>query len=332
MNAPLSSPDNAATAGAAFYDERYAKGYLEEWPERQLQRIDRLVRELDLPLRGRALDFGCGTGVFTAVLKNALPGWELHGLEISSVAVRRARDCLPECTFFVEEDEAAATGPYDFVFTHHVLEHVADLDATWARFAHLSASGAFGLHVLPCGNPGSLEHRICALRVDGVRDGTGGTFFYEDPSHVRRLTTEQLAATARRHGFHTRWSYCANRAYGAADWISDRGHDYVARLCDAAQARGEEGRPELARIGARLDHLVDLKERDRALVRRIAWARERGGAAGITKAFVWQVARSVVSFPLSVFNRRRDAEWQTARGLLEGSEMYVCVQRGEGSA
>jgi 2-polyprenyl-3-methyl-5-hydroxy-6-metoxy-1,4-benzoquinol methylase len=56
-----------------FYDGRYAKkgsfAYMDDWHEEKKQRIVNLIKELDLPERGDALDFGCGTGVLTEVIR-----------------------------------------------------------------------------------------------------------------------------------------------------------------------------------------------------------------------------------------------------------------------
>ena len=40
-----------------FYDERYRDGYMQEWPVSKKQRIYELIKELNLPEAGDALDF-----------------------------------------------------------------------------------------------------------------------------------------------------------------------------------------------------------------------------------------------------------------------------------
>src|SRR5687768_8511453 len=74
-----------------FYDQRYAAGYMGQWPKPKLERIVRLIRDLDLPSSGTALDFGCGNGVFTDVIHRALPSWRVVGTDISTVAIEGAR-------------------------------------------------------------------------------------------------------------------------------------------------------------------------------------------------------------------------------------------------
>ena len=67
-----------------FYEERYVKGYMAEWPVEKKQRIFKIIQQLELPENGKVLDIGCGNGVFTDVIKQALPKWEVYGAEISA--------------------------------------------------------------------------------------------------------------------------------------------------------------------------------------------------------------------------------------------------------
>ena len=58
---------------AEFYDNWYASGYMDEWPADKKERIFEIITALNLPETGEALDYGCGNGVFTEVIKKALP-------------------------------------------------------------------------------------------------------------------------------------------------------------------------------------------------------------------------------------------------------------------
>ena len=84
----------------SFYDQRYSHGYMGHWSVFEKRRIFDLVKELNLPSRGKALDFGCGRGNFTAVIKEALPGWEVFGCDISSEAIAAASSQNKEIKFF----------------------------------------------------------------------------------------------------------------------------------------------------------------------------------------------------------------------------------------
>ena len=92
---------------AAFYDRRYADGYMDDWRADKRRRIFDLIAGLELPATGTALDFGCGTGVFTSILQQALPGWRVCGTDISQLALAKARARFPACTFFAPQDADA---------------------------------------------------------------------------------------------------------------------------------------------------------------------------------------------------------------------------------
>lgn len=113
---------------AIFYDARYTGGYMDDWPRETKRRIAEIVKELPLPKTGHALDYGCGNGVLTEVLREALPGWDIYGTDISPAAVKNARIRYPECNFFEPVTGEVYYKKFDFVFTHHVLEHVYDLE------------------------------------------------------------------------------------------------------------------------------------------------------------------------------------------------------------
>lgn len=170
-----------------FYDDRYSRRYMDDWGLRRKQRIFEIVRDLRLPDIGCALDFGCGNGVWTDIIKKALPSWEVFGTDISTVAISKARERHPHLYFFELSNERGFNGKFDFLFSHHVLEHVLDINETFDAMNRLLRKSASMLHVLPCGNPGSLEHKIASLARNGI-DKKNGRFFFEESGHLRRLT------------------------------------------------------------------------------------------------------------------------------------------------
>src|SRR5262245_28320071 len=96
-----------------FYDDRYVEGYMDDWPDSKKRRVARLLSQLQLGTHGRALDFGCGQGVFTGVLRTSLPQWQIVGAEVSPVALRLAADRVRNCTF-AAADDLTRFGPFDF--------------------------------------------------------------------------------------------------------------------------------------------------------------------------------------------------------------------------
>lgn len=95
--------------GQDVYNNRYEHGYMSEWPEAKKCRVAQLVGHLLLPAKGSALDFGCGVGVFSAVLRDTLSEWDIWGSEISDVALERARERVASVRF-LSSGELVATG------------------------------------------------------------------------------------------------------------------------------------------------------------------------------------------------------------------------------
>lgn len=199
-------PDTLADAATAkrFYDERFAAGYMDRWEAGRMRRIADVLAAIELPAGARVLDFGCGSGGMTRLLVARFPDAVIEGVDISEAAIRsaRTRDGGAGVRFHVLDDDFVRDhrGRFDFVFSHHVLEHVVDLDATVADVASLLAPGGRMLHALPCGNAGSLPHWLCALRASGIDPARGNRFYFEDPSHLRRCRTDDLERAFATHG------------------------------------------------------------------------------------------------------------------------------------
>ena len=41
-----------------FYEDRYEKGYMEEWDDLKKKKVKEVLLDLNLPPKGKALDFG----------------------------------------------------------------------------------------------------------------------------------------------------------------------------------------------------------------------------------------------------------------------------------
>lgn len=298
-------------AAERFYDARYAHGYMEDWPARKLQRVRELVAELELPATGIAVDFGCGNGVFTRVLAEALPGWRIVGVDLSRTAIEKARGVPGPCEFHHSAECPVGEGTADLLFTHHVLEHVEDLGCTWEEMEHLLGRKAHMLHILPCGNPGSFEHELCRLRTDGIDAARAGRFFYEDEGHLRRMTTRQMIDLAAPDGFHLVQAYYSHHRIEAIDWLSGNGVRFVQDLCDASRAVDAAARRRLRRVRRRLLFMAAVKSLAR---RQAAW---------------WSPARALATALCGRWTAQAEREWRRLRCDPAGSEMYLVFHRGE---
>ncbi len=102
------------------------------------------------------LDWGSGRGNYVAWLRKA--GYNAFGAEIRQAASERGkslfaslgldhdrviRPIAPDCRTDLPADF------FHFVFTHYVLEHVADIDAVTTEIARVTAPGGCGFHVYP---------------------------------------------------------------------------------------------------------------------------------------------------------------------------------------
>ncbi len=230
-----------AAAARDFYEGRYAHGYMDRWEAERAERLLGVLRQIELPKGARILDYGCGSGALTALLAQRWPDAEVHGADISSTAVgnARARHGSDRLRFaelnpdFVREQ----AGTFDFVFSHHVLEHVFDLPAAVGDLCKLLAAGGCMLHALPCGNPGSLAHWLCAQRPDGIDTGAGNRFYFEESSHLRRLRSDELAAVFAAHGLALRRASFGYHWFGALRLFTELAPGELFALFDPRRCR-----------------------------------------------------------------------------------------------
>lgn len=305
-----------------FYEKRYEQGgYMDEWPQEKLDRVREIVRGLPLPERGDALDFGCGNGVFTEILREALPNWTVYGADISEVAVRNAQQRYPQCKFFVSDLDNPTQQKFDFVFSHHVLEHVFDIRKTIAEIRFLIKPGGSTMHVFPCGNEGSFEYNICQLRTDGINPNMENRFFFEDEGHVRRLTTDQTSAYMAEAGLELELDYYSNQHYGALDWISGMSVDFIQQFTDPSKAKGDKAKTELLNLRAQLLHLRDQKQLARDP--KAEWMRIINSFKVIVKSSIKLLKYPLAKRKVDQLKAAKQAEWKQAGRKRNGSEMYL---------
>jgi SAM-dependent methyltransferase len=308
-----------------YYDRRYLDGYMEEWPAERLERIAALLRSLPLPERGVALDYGCGTGVFTELLANVLPKWRVLGTELSASALAAAARRCPGATFFDASGMDEWRGRCDLVFTHHVLEHVSDLEATAADLSQLLTPSGVMFHVLPCGNAGSLEWRLCRLQQGGIDPARGNRFFFEDEGHLRRLTSDEFLRLWKPHGWRPLLTRFANQRDGALNYYTASTRERAVSICQPRRALNSRARITLSAAYVAMLGLWTLRRPRAALAEK-----RRHGVRGGTDLVV--VGGAVLMWPVAAlldWTLRRLAAWEWAERSEDprATEMYVALAR-----
>jgi SAM-dependent methyltransferase len=103
----------------------------------------KLLRQLDKK-PASILDFGCGSGQFTRVMGDLLPGSRVTGSDFHDLPP----DDLAGRSYVPLRSLAAAAGTYDLVIAMHVLEHDDDTLGLLARIeAMASSQGAVVIEV-----------------------------------------------------------------------------------------------------------------------------------------------------------------------------------------
>jgi SAM-dependent methyltransferase len=309
------------SAAEVFYDARFRQGYMESWPTEKCARVAGLLQELPLSSKGRALDFGCGTGVFTAVLKTILKDWEVDGADISSNALEIARAKMPDCTFHRLIDCENMFGQFDLIFTHHVLEHVSNLPRTAEMLAKLLKPSGAMLHILPCADPGSLEYEVCMLRKDGIIGDPETRFFFEEEGHLRRLSTQGLVDLWSATNLRLGRAYYANQRFGGLKFLTGNGLRFILDFADPKVAVSGSAARRLRLLRIALIMLWFLRK-PADVVRN----KTRFGLHGLRDYFVCTVG--IMGYPISkvtdfIVKKLANREWSKCRQTPGGSEMYV---------
>jgi SAM-dependent methyltransferase len=174
---------------------------IEDYYEQLWERLPPDLEPPDLELRqrflldrvssgDRALDLGCGEGVFTRVLADA--GAIPIGVEVAEAALARARAAHPELDFrptpidgpLPFDDDA-----FDLVWASEVIEHIADTERWLAEVRRVLAPGGRLLVTTP-------NHARLPLLIHGIER-------YSDPfgDHLHLYTRRSLRPTLTEVGF-----------------------------------------------------------------------------------------------------------------------------------
>jgi len=315
-----------------FYEERFAqKGsflkqeYMSEWGDDKKKRIYELIKSLPLPESGDVIDFGCGAGVFTEVIRQALPNYNIYGTDFTQLAINKAKARYKNCTFIYSTDTRLKSMKFDFLFTHHVLEHVYDLEPVAKEMIQLLKNKSSMLHILPCGNVGSLEYNICSLHKNGIIREKENAFFFEDEGHVRRLTTMQVSELFSKYDFTLIKEYYSEQKYGAIKWITESNPLLIIKMLNPIYGKDIKSKTKLFALFILLFSLA-MARMPLILMNRIKKKRHES----YKQKFLY--AACLPFYPLSnlvdnYLKSKAIEEWEKSNREPNGSEMYLFYSR-----
>lgn len=307
-----------------FYENRYRMGYMGFWSDFEKQRLYDLVSELNLPSSGKLLDFGCGRGIFTRILASALPNWQIFGCDISATAIDTARENNPKGKFYVIGDPELNQHRFDFIHSHHVLEHAFDDQLAANDMIELAAPLCKMLHSLPCNHPGSLEFEISS-RVKNGLDPMTGKFFFEDVAHLRRLKVDEIEKLFQSAGLKLTGENYANQHFGALKWIAESNFGLVWKISSVSKAISFSA--AIKQIGFRI-HILFLWFC--FFSARAFEQQDKGSFYHLKKLFQYISFCFTFWVAIPVRNslvKKAIAEWQTRRKEENGSEMFLIFTR-----
>lgn len=308
-----------------FYEKRFSRGYIEDWPVEKKRKITAIIKSLRLPQEGEALDFGCGNGVLTALVQQALPNWKIYGTDISKTAINNAKSWFPGCIFFVVDDSNYQEKKFDFVFTHHVFEHVFNLQKTFNQMESFLKRTSWMLHILPCGNEGSFEHNICVLRKDGIDRKMENRFFYEDKGHVRRLNSQQFCQLAEAKGYGLQKEYYSYQYYGAIEWLTRSKLKFVLKFTDSSQAIDHSAKYQLRKLRIFLITITCLRLPAQIIN---TFLNKRKKRIKHYLLAIFALPLYVFSVPIDLYwKKKAKEEWDNSKTERNGSEMALFFKR-----
>lgn len=156
-------------------------------------RFVRILALIDRLRPARVLDIGCGSGYLGGQVKTRRPGTLVDGVDISSVALERARAHLDRVWHFDLDGGSlpAPEGTYDLVVASEVIEHLYDVQHATAEIARVMRAGGHAILTVP--NLAYWRYRLDLLcgRLPLPAD---------DSRHLHQFTAAHFAALGAAHG------------------------------------------------------------------------------------------------------------------------------------
>jgi 2-polyprenyl-3-methyl-5-hydroxy-6-metoxy-1,4-benzoquinol methylase len=200
----------SAMSVSSVYDQRYSGDYREHLSGYEIARweaLDHFVTHvLKLASARKVLDYGAGSGLHVDLWEKIFPEAELHFCDISSVAMEKFKAKYPRhadrYSLVCENQPDCYAGTFDVIASVEVMEHVEDLNLYLLDIRRLLKPGGMFVWTTPCANHLSIEHIFSLItgKIERTKEGFR-RWQWEDPTHVRRLRSNEIESILRENGF-----------------------------------------------------------------------------------------------------------------------------------
>lgn len=312
------------------YDAKYAGDYMDAdaystWVHGGLaaQRVRQTLQQVPV-VPARILDYGCGQGKWVGLLRSLYPQADIRGIDVSAVAIDKARKKHPDCRFLPFDGGRAPfdDAGFDLVFSFHVLEHVLDFAASVEDIARLVRPGGFACIIFPCGNVDSYEERLASLIKDGRQtSATGETIFFFERSegHLRRVESASTISLFEQHGLTMTIEFYSGHFYASLDWlIRGTGPHYIN-----AMFRGMTPASRYAALKLKLMHRLLLGSNRMLGYQHLDLKRTRQPL----KQFLARLVRAAATRADRALLGLARQEWERRRKVKSGSVQYIIFQK-----
>lgn len=138
--------------------------------------------------QGKLLDIGSGTGYFLDNMRQNK--WEVMGVEADEDAKRFAEQNFKVSIFSPQKLNELPEKQFDAITLWHVLEHLHDLDSTWAHFLRLLKDKGVLFIAVPNHQSADARHYQAHWAA------------YDVPRHLWHFSPKSIKFLAEKHGFY----------------------------------------------------------------------------------------------------------------------------------
>ncbi len=311
-----------------LYDQRYKRGYCGNHGQLDYKKALVALEEIPGPVN-TVLDYGCGQGGWSELLREVFPNAQISGIDISANAIAKAKERFPENDYFCFDSKVApfSDASFDLVFSYHVLEHVYEIERTVMDLARLVKSGGWACIIFPCGNEGSFEEKIVKVIKGGEELSTNNEirFFYEDPAHLRRMKSEKVIELFKSYGLFIYKEFYANQLWGAVNWISKSGPGFLHEFFNFRRATSNGARVKLLAFETLFMPISLLMT-----LHSINTEKHKSANASVVKKSLiagCEIGQWLVSPFARSLERLALSEWRKHRGKKNGSEQFLVFKK-----